>query len=94
MKRQGIDLSDHRSQQLNETHVRFADHIFAMTRGHREAILSYWPGVDTRLNVLRTDGGDISDPIGGSEGAYESCADQLELEIGKRLDDILAAPRY
>lgn len=89
MQRQGLSLSDHRSQQLNETHIRFADHIFTMTRGHREAILSYWPGADTRLNVLRLDGGDISDPIGGSEAMYEACARQIEAEIDKRLDELL-----
>ena len=92
MRNKGIDLSDHRSQQLNETHVRFADHIFTMTRGHREAILSYWPSADTRLNVLRLDGGDISDPLGGSEGVYDTCARQLEDEIAKRLDEILSSP--
>ncbi len=90
MRKRGLDLTDHRSQQLNETHVRFADHIFTMTRGHREAILSYWPNADTRLNVLRTDGGDISDPIGGGPAVYEACARQLETEIAKRLDEILA----
>ena len=89
LRQRGLDLSDHRSQQLNETQVRFADHIFAMTRGHREAILSYWPGSDTRLCVLRTDGGDVSDPIGGGLSIYEECADQIEREIKKRLDEIL-----
>jgi protein-tyrosine phosphatase len=89
LRHRGLDLTDHRSQQLNETHIRFADHIFAMTRNHREMILSLWPGADTRLNVLRTDGGDIADPFGCSEGVYETCARQIELEIGKRLDEIL-----
>ncbi len=89
LSRRGLDLSDHRSQQINETQIRFADHVFALTRGHREAILSYWPSSDTRLNVLRTDGGDITDPIGGSLVVYEGCADQIEREIRKRLDEIL-----
>lgn len=88
LSRESLDLTDHRSQQLNETHVRFADHIFTMTRGHREAILSYWPGADTRLNVLRSDGGDVSDPIGGAQSVYEQCARQLESEIERRLDEI------
>ncbi len=84
MESRGLDLSDHRSQQLNETHIRFADHIFALTRNHREAILSQWPSADMRMNVLRLDGGDIADPIGGSESVYETCARQLEVEIEKR----------
>jgi protein-tyrosine phosphatase len=89
LRRKGLDLMDHRSQQLNETHIRFADHIFAMTRVHRETILSLWPSADMRLNVLRTDGGDIADPFGGSEHVYTACARQIELEIDKRLDEIL-----
>jgi protein-tyrosine phosphatase len=85
----GINLNDHRSQQLKETHVRFADHIFAMTRGHRETILSSWPFADTRLYVLRTDGRDISDPIGNSMKTYQDCAEQIKTEIAKRLNEIL-----
>ncbi|MDR0869267.1 MAG: threonylcarbamoyl-AMP synthase [Planctomycetaceae bacterium] len=89
MRRYGLDLTHHRSQLLNETHIRFADHIFTMTRTHREAILSLWPDSDTRLNVLRIDGGDIADPFGSSESVYYDCARQLETEIKKRLDEIL-----
>jgi len=89
LRERGLDLSDHRSQQINEMQVRFADHIFALTRGHREAILSYWPGSDTRLCVLRTDGGDVNDPIGSGLSDYEDCADRIENEIRKRLDEIL-----
>lgn len=86
----GLSLRDHVSQQLNANHVRFADHIFALGRGHREAILSYWPDADTRLSVLRTDGGDISDPFGGSRDEYRQCAEMIEAELKKRLDEILA----
>ena len=85
----GMSLASHQSQSLNETHVRFADRIYAMTRSHREAILSLWPGADTRLFVLRTDGGDIADPYGGNLALYENCADQIEEEIINRLGEIL-----
>jgi len=85
----GLSLADHQSQSLNETHVRFADRIYAMTRSHRETILSFWPNADTRLSVLRTDGGDIADPYGGNLALYEDCADQIEEEILKRLSEIL-----
>ena len=84
----GLDLSNHRSLLLNETHVRFADFIFTMTRHHRERILSNWHNVDSRLSVLRTDGGDITDPIGGTLSAYRTCAEQIYVEIGRRLEEI------
>jgi protein-tyrosine phosphatase len=85
----GIDMHKHRSLALNETHVRFADFIFTMTRTHREKILSMWQNVDSRLNVLRTDGGDIADPIGSSMVTYRACAEQIRMEIDRRVDDIL-----
>ena len=88
LKEYDLDLSHHRSLHLNATHVRFADFIFAMTRQHREKILSSWHNVDSRLCVLRTDGGDITDPIGGSLSAYRTCAEQIRLEIDKRLKEI------
>ena len=88
LKEYGIDLGNHRSLRLNETHVRFADFIFTMTRHHREKILSSWHNVDSRLSVLRMDGGDIADPIGGSMAAYRTCAEQIRSEINQRLDDV------
>ena len=89
LRDRGLDASDHASQLLNEMHVKYADIIFAMTRTHREAILSSWPSADTRLFVLRTDGGDIADPIGGNFQVYEDCARSIEQEIRKRIDEIV-----
>jgi protein-tyrosine phosphatase len=85
----GLDLSNHRSLVLNETHARFADFIFTMTRHHREKILSAWHNVDSRLCVLRKDGGDIADPIGASIATYRTCAEQIRQEIDLRLDEIV-----
>jgi len=84
----GLSLDDHQSQLLTETLVRFADQIFVLARNHREAILSYWPNVDTRLQVLRTDGGDISDPIGGNYEVYNKCAKEIENAIAERIESI------
>ena len=89
MSARGLSLADHQSQSLNETHIRFADKIYAMTRSHREAILSLWPSADTRLFVLRADGGDIADPYGGNLALYENCADQIEDELITRIQEIL-----
>jgi protein-tyrosine phosphatase len=89
LQEEGIDASPHRSQLLNEMHVRFADFIYTMTRSHREQILSMWHDVDSRLSVLRTDGGDIADPIGSSMTAYRVCAEQIRTEIDRRLEEII-----
>jgi protein-tyrosine phosphatase len=89
MSVRGLSLADHQSQSLNETHIRFADKIYVMTRNHRETILSLWPSADARLSVLRTDGGDIADPYGGNLSLYENCADQIEEELMKRMNDLV-----
>lgn len=86
---EGIDLTPHRSLLLNEMQVRFADYIFTMTRSHRERILSKWHNVDSRLYVLRTDGGDIADPIGSPVDVYRVCAEQIHSEISRRLEEIV-----
>ena len=84
----GLCLEDHQSQPLTETLIRFADQIFVLARNHREAILSFWPNVDMRLQVLRADGGDISDPIGGNYDVYQQCAKEIEIAISARIDAI------
>jgi len=84
----GMCLEDHQSQPLTETLIRFADQIFVLARNHREAILSFWPNVDMRLHVLRPDGGDISDPIGGNYDVYERCANEIETAIAARIVSI------
>jgi protein-tyrosine phosphatase len=90
MQAEGIDMSRHRSSKINETHVRFADYIFTMTRSHREQILSTWHNADSRLSVLRKDGGDIADPMGHSIDVYQSCVEQIRRELDQRLDKIIS----
>ena len=85
----GIESDTHRTLQLNEMHVRFADYIFVMTRLHRERILSHWPQVDSRLYVLRSDGGDIIDPIGSSQNVYRACAEQIQTALSLRTPFVL-----
>lgn len=89
-KARGLSLDGHASQPVTEEILRFADHIFVMGRSHRDAINAEWPGHDDRIELLRTDGEDISDPLGGDFTVYNNCAKQIEAEIAKRLDEILA----
>jgi len=86
---EGIDLNPHRSLPLNEMLVRFADYIFTMTRSQRERILSTWHNVDSRLCVLRVDGGDIADPMGKTLDVFSDCCEQIRSEISRRLEEIV-----
>jgi protein-tyrosine phosphatase len=88
MARQGLNLSDHASQQVNVQLVRHADLIFAMTRGHRQAIVSQWPEAASRTVMLCPDQVDVSDPIGSPLEAYERCAEQIRGALAARLEKI------
>jgi protein-tyrosine phosphatase len=89
MKEYGLDLSGHQSQRLTQQAVQFADFIYVMTREHREWILSQWHNADSRLQVLRTDGGDVPDPYGSSIETYRHCGELIKREIIKRAAEIV-----
>jgi tRNA threonylcarbamoyl adenosine modification protein (Sua5/YciO/YrdC/YwlC family) len=88
----GLDLGGHATQPLTETLARHADAIYAMTRSHREAIVSQWPSAAERTQVLAADNTDISDPIGGPVERYRSCADRIRAELETRLNELELTP--
>lgn len=88
MSERGLDLSRHESQPLSDRLVRFADVIYTMTRGHRDAILAQWPGAAARTFVLSDTDRDVSDPIGGSAEIYRHCAEQIEAFLKPRLEQL------
>jgi protein-tyrosine phosphatase len=83
-----MDLTLHETQPLTEPLVRYADAVFTMTRSHRQAIVAEWPHVAERTRLLRADGADIGDPIGGPVERYEGCAREIEAETLARLDEL------
>lgn len=71
-------LDDHQSTQLNSFLVEQADLILAMGQRHRNVILSQWPETAYKVHLIAADGGEISDPFGGSLEVYQKCAEQLD----------------
>jgi protein-tyrosine phosphatase len=88
MSEMGLDLRGHETQPLNETLVRHADVIYAMTHSHREAIVAQWPGAAERTRLLAVSGDDICDPIGGPLERYRQCAARLRSELQTRVDEL------
>jgi len=88
MSQRGLDVRGHITQPLTQSLVRYADVIYAMTQSHRQAVVAQWPDAAERTLVLRTDGEDISDPIGGPVERYQRCAAQIQSELGARLDEL------
>jgi protein-tyrosine phosphatase len=83
----GVDISRHRSRALTTHLIEQSDLIFAMTRGHREAILEMSPGAAEKCSLL-DDGADIPDPIGQSQVIYDNCAERIDKAITKRIDEM------
>ncbi|MCA9040379.1 MAG: Sua5/YciO/YrdC/YwlC family protein [Planctomycetaceae bacterium] len=84
----GVDLSVHQSQPLTNRLIDQADHIFVMTRGHLESLLSVRPDIYDRACLLSPEGDDVSDPIGGGRVHYEECKTQIEQYVRELVDNI------
>jgi len=86
----GIDYSG-RAKQLSPDMIRGARWVLCMTRGHAEAVLAMVAGDDEQgAKVLVLDeSGDIEDPIGMGQEAYEVVARRLEDVIPARVKELL-----
>jgi protein-tyrosine phosphatase len=80
----GGDLSHHESRPLTADLVAQADYLITMTHGHAAALTSRFARHQPRPRLLRTDGYDVADPIGGDADVYRQCARQI-LENLERL---------
>lgn len=88
----GLNLAAHRSRPLTDDLLGRADYMFAMTAGHRDAILSVRPELAGRVHLLSREGLDIADPIGGGPAEYERCRAEIERELLVILDTLPIAP--
>jgi len=86
MREQGLDISRHESQPLTDKLVRHADVILTLTSAHRQSIVRRWPEAASRTLTLRTDEGDVEDPIGGPPEVYRQCAKQIEEALRRRVE--------
>ncbi len=84
----GMDIADHQSRPVTARLANYADLILTMTNGHRRAIVSQWPTLDSRVRTMRSDGGDIADPIGSPIPVYQACAEQIEDCLREWVDKI------
>ncbi len=94
MESDGIDLSGHRSTQVNQTLVEQADLILVMEEFHREYLNLCFPGIRKKVYLfkeyVKAQGDkEIPDPIGHSEEFYRDTAAALKRYAGE-LVQILA----
>lgn len=81
MQEQGIDISEHKSKQLNEEIIKQANLILTMTDAHRRAVIDKFPNYESLVYTLTeymNYTGDIVDPYGRGVSAYYETAAQLK----------------
>jgi protein-tyrosine-phosphatase len=86
MLREGIDITSHRSQQVNEKLVEQASLILTMTEAHRKQLLDRFPEQGDKIFTIKDFAqghpGDILDPFGKGIEAYTECYKQLKSLMG------------
>jgi protein-tyrosine phosphatase len=85
----GVDLTEHGSRPVTAQLLRQADHIYTMTRGHRESIVASHPELAAKVELLSRDGRDVPDPIGQSAAAYVECKEEIEQNLRLLVDEFL-----
>jgi len=93
MAERGIDITDHRAQDISAGTLAQAALILVMTDAHREAIVAEFPDVRAKTHLLSEMIGksyDIADPYGSSLAHYEYCAEDLSAIIEAGFERILS----
>lgn len=83
-----LDISQHRSKGLSEKLILESDVIFVMSQSHKDRIVSFYPEVASKCNLLLNNA-DIPDPYGGDEDLYRKCALKINEAVHIRLGEIL-----
>lgn len=79
----GIPFVPKISQQISQDLFDKCDYIFAMTSGHKNALVNTFGGADKIFTLAEASEtyGDISDPFGGNYADYISCAREIQSKV-------------
>ncbi len=86
-KSRNVSIAAHKSRKLTSEKLNSADYIFAMSNGHKNAIIQLCPQAGEKCMLLH-DGLEISDPIGGDYQAYEECGELIEKAVEQRVNEL------
>ncbi|WP_040288649.1 low molecular weight protein arginine phosphatase [Alicyclobacillus hesperidum] len=83
--RRHVVAPTHAAKRLTRELLLLADVVLVMTHGHLQALRDMFPEVAHKVYTLTAfahrqaeeQAGDVMDPFGGDEHAYEACADSL-----------------
>ncbi len=88
-----LDLGNHRSRQLTKAIIDDSDLVFTMGSQHLERVEALGGARKSYLLTAypsRASARNISDPIGGELDVYRATADELEAEIRRVFDNLVA----
>jgi protein-tyrosine-phosphatase len=88
LEEEGIDLSAHRSQIVDQHKVASAHYIFTMTRSQKHYLLQNFPGIEEKVWVLeefvrKNNFQDIPDPYGFPLDYYRAIAAEIKRILGE-----------
>ena len=83
MAARGLDLSGHRATTVSEEDLSQADVVITMTEGHKDSLTRRYPAHAGKVVTLAAASGgalpgDVSDPFGHSQDAYDRTAQDLD----------------
>lgn len=89
-----IDVSAHRSREVDRRMIEQADLVLAMTESHAEGLRLEFPHQADKIHLVsemaRGRRFDIQDPYGGSPEEYRACVEELEDLINAGFERIRA----
>lgn len=96
LRKKGADLSGFRSQPVDDSLLRKADLVIAMTESHADVVRRYFSTHTGEVHLLcdfidsdeGLAGTDIPDPIGMGAEAYEEVAEVMELALPGIMDAV------
>jgi protein-tyrosine phosphatase len=92
-RRHGVDIGDLRSRRFDQHDFDRFDRILVLDRRNRDAVLALArDDIDrSRVRLLRAAGGEVADPIYGSEEDYEAAYKQIDEACEQLLEEVRAA---
>jgi low molecular weight protein-tyrosine phosphatase len=88
----GVDIGDLHGRRFERHDFDRFDRILVLDRRNHEAVLSLArdDADRARVRLLRADGGEVADPIYGSEDDYEAAYRQIDEACGPLLEEVRA----
>jgi protein-tyrosine phosphatase len=82
LKKVGLDLTNHRSNQVTKKLIEDSIVVFCMTESHRQYLRRLFPQSKIPIQLFRehipsSEEKEISDPFGSNLAVYESCRDSI-----------------